>query len=383
MCVARMTLAEVVQQLREEEGVWFDGMDWSAKRWNAREQEEYERRVREERERKQEQRHRADGSDDSSAVTPRTSDSSPPPAARATPPAGERLKEWDIKSTIPVSPVLNPPRLLSPIPYIPETIAHLPPSSLDALRVVWREACTPLYHCRCSVSPAAVRAASPAVRDHEKEREKDTAAHGDGPCVVHIPSEDDATAGAESVAKLVEEDGGYRHTYEHENDGGSSDGGKGLEGLEALTAQELYWLQVEQDEGPGTWEREMQLAGAFAIDGEEDEEDADGDGDGDGEGEAFALNPAPAAWVAPGTERKRSVERLAILRPNSDGVHDINRLPYATVFVQGAADVKEFREVFKLLPHGIQHRSRGVTLQVTLDFAPSFFTECSSRTNRS
>jgi hypothetical protein len=44
--------------------------------------------------------------------------------------------EREIKPTIPVSPVLNPPRLLRPISYIPETIAHLPPYSLDPIKAV-------------------------------------------------------------------------------------------------------------------------------------------------------------------------------------------------------------------------------------------------------
>ncbi|KAJ6495422.1 hypothetical protein C8R45DRAFT_1134068 [Mycena sanguinolenta] len=38
-CTVKMTLAKVVVQLCEEEGVWFDGIDWSVKRRNAREAE--------------------------------------------------------------------------------------------------------------------------------------------------------------------------------------------------------------------------------------------------------------------------------------------------------------------------------------------------------
>jgi hypothetical protein len=58
--------------------VWFDGMDWSTKRLNARaEDEEREWEQEREREREREHRHRAEGGDDSSAGTPRTSDTSP------------------------------------------------------------------------------------------------------------------------------------------------------------------------------------------------------------------------------------------------------------------------------------------------------------------
>ncbi|KAJ7447483.1 hypothetical protein FB451DRAFT_1290439, partial [Mycena latifolia] len=58
--------------------------------------------------------------------------------------------------------VLDPPRLLRPIPYVPETIAHLPPYSLEALRAVRREACAPLYHCRCSICERAMAVAQVA-----------------------------------------------------------------------------------------------------------------------------------------------------------------------------------------------------------------------------
>ncbi|KAJ7089612.1 hypothetical protein C8R44DRAFT_751355 [Mycena epipterygia] len=296
MRAARMSLADVVQRLREG-GVWFDGMGWRASRRNARaEDEEREREQEREREREREGRHRAEGSDDSSAGTPRTSDTSPVLSTStlgtmpSPPPHGEReyeekqrkdkqhagalVEEREIKPTIPVSPVLNPPRLLRPIPYIPDTIAHLPPYSLDAIKAVWREACTPLYHCRCTVCEcemAAQQAAqggnaskattSPttttifvppaptlaAQENKETPREKDS----DGtPWVMHIPAEDETTAGAESVNKLVEDDGIYERS--------SNDGEKG-NGLE-----ELCWLQVVEDEGPGAWEREMELVDAMA-----------------------------------------------------------------------------------------------------------------------
>ncbi|KAF7326448.1 hypothetical protein MVEN_02615400 [Mycena venus] len=327
MRAARMSLADVVQQLREEEGVWFDGMDWSAKRRNAR-AEDQEREREQEREK---ERHRAEGSDDSYAGTPRTSDTSPVLSTStlgttpSPPPLGEReheerqrkekhaaarVEEREIKPTIPVSPVLNPPRLLRPIPYIPETIAHLPPYSLDAIKAVWREACAPLYHCRCTVceramaaqqaaqggnaskattSPATTTisvppAPTPAAKENkETPREKDS----DGsPWVMHIPAEDETTAGAESVIKLVEDDGMSRRTR-----------------------------------GPGAWEREMELVdemasgklktpysvdGAFLMDGEEYEDDDDDEE----ERGAFPLAAVPAGWTPTGTGRKRSVDEL-------------------------------------------------------------------------
>ncbi|KAJ7352239.1 hypothetical protein DFH08DRAFT_805516 [Mycena albidolilacea] len=117
-----------------EDGMRFDGMDWSAKRWNARKQEDERLREREcereherEREREHELRHRTEGSDDSAAGPPCTSDTSPVlstltlgatpsplPLAKCAP--RKETKEQDIKLSIPVSPVLNPPRLLCHIP---------------------------------------------------------------------------------------------------------------------------------------------------------------------------------------------------------------------------------------------------------------------------
>jgi hypothetical protein len=76
MRAARMSLADVVQQLREEEEVWFDGTDWSAKRRNAR-AEDQEREREQEREKERERGHGAEGCDDSYAGMPRTSDTSP------------------------------------------------------------------------------------------------------------------------------------------------------------------------------------------------------------------------------------------------------------------------------------------------------------------
>ncbi|KAJ6620853.1 hypothetical protein B0H10DRAFT_2355050 [Mycena sp. CBHHK59/15] len=55
---------------------------------------------------------------------------------------------------------LDRQRLLHPIPFVPETIAHLPPTSLEVLRTVWREACTPLYHCICSICKRAAETAA-------------------------------------------------------------------------------------------------------------------------------------------------------------------------------------------------------------------------------
>ncbi|KAF9254148.1 hypothetical protein L218DRAFT_1053011, partial [Marasmius fiardii PR-910] len=50
---------------------------------------------------------------------------------------------------------LDPPLLIHPIPYVPITSSHLPSYSLDTLKQIWREACSPLYHCQCKICERA------------------------------------------------------------------------------------------------------------------------------------------------------------------------------------------------------------------------------------
>ncbi|KAJ7918234.1 hypothetical protein B0H13DRAFT_2321557 [Mycena leptocephala] len=130
------------------------------------------------------------------------------------------VEEREINPMIPVSPVPDLPRLLGPIPYLPETITHLPLYSLDAIKPVWHEACAPLQYCRCTVCERAMAAQggntgkattsltttsapTPAAKENkEAPREKDS----DGsPWVMHIPAKDATTAGTEGVIKLVED----------------------------------------------------------------------------------------------------------------------------------------------------------------------------------
>ena len=77
--------------------------------------------------------------------------------------------------TIPMSPVLNPPRLLRPIPYVPVTTANIPHYNLEAFRAVsshfyiflsaffvnrdflldLEKGFAPWYHCRCRICERA------------------------------------------------------------------------------------------------------------------------------------------------------------------------------------------------------------------------------------
>lgn len=201
----------------------------------------------------------------------------------------------------------------------------------------------PLYHCRCTVceramaaqnggkapstttTSAAARASTPAPTPQQKqmsvaaEREKSVAPDGHW---VHVSSEDDADEeGADSVIKLVEEeeyDPDRDPRLERSRAGGKPTGR--LEGLEGLTDAELLWLQQEEAE-EDQWtakekdrgemeEREVVRRWEAAHPDYEDQYEEEEEDDTGGGGGGFMLNPAPAAWVAAGTGRKRSVDEL-------------------------------------------------------------------------
>jgi len=152
---ARMSIEDLLTELREEEGLWFDGFDWVERRMN-------DRREREKRERDasgDDSSTASSGSRSSNGTSPVLSTStlqttpSPPPI-----PPGDDKEAPDLEQqgstetprmrlakpvTIPVAPVLDPPRLLPSIPYVPVTAAHFPQYTLDALRMVCRYAFRP------------------------------------------------------------------------------------------------------------------------------------------------------------------------------------------------------------------------------------------------
>ncbi|KAF8623799.1 hypothetical protein AX15_006188 [Amanita polypyramis BW_CC] len=214
MRASKLNLEEVLRILREEEGVWFEGVDWAERRRNnAR-----DRMALDEDKKAYDQKASEMSSSSPTSTTgsgsSTTSDSksgassnatspvlststlqttpSPPPVSTS-PPLDVTPREGDIDClddptspethtnmlihvkpvapplpprpparliTIAVSPVLNPPRLLRPIPYVPVTLSHLPHYSLEAFRAVWREACAPLYHCRCKICERAMAKAN-------------------------------------------------------------------------------------------------------------------------------------------------------------------------------------------------------------------------------
>ncbi|KAJ3993032.1 hypothetical protein F5050DRAFT_1784774 [Lentinula boryana] len=161
----RMTLEDVMKELQDEV-TWFDGVDWLERRRNAR-------RDAAAREDATSDDHSTSSgssksSDESSTVTSPVLSTTTLQTTPSPPPIEEKTAGTDSKNvyravTIAVSPVLDPPRLIHPIPHVPVMAAHLPHFSLEAFRMVWREACAPLYHCRCKICERAQVAAGEAA----------------------------------------------------------------------------------------------------------------------------------------------------------------------------------------------------------------------------
>lgn len=163
---SKMGLEDVLAELRTP-GVWFDGVDWAAGGLDIggkREDDSLSITS---------ASTRSDGSHTTSPVLSTTTlhtTPSPPPSHSeekehepATTTSTARPKPPHVVIPIPVSPVLESPKLLHPIPYVPVTLAYMAQYSLEAFKQVWREACAPLYHCRCSVCERAMVKANVAA----------------------------------------------------------------------------------------------------------------------------------------------------------------------------------------------------------------------------
>jgi hypothetical protein len=135
---ARMTPDDIAESLRDE-GVWYDGIDWLERRRNGR-------RERDARERAAAKEARDDVDDSSSSSKSDSSHTTSPVLSTSTlqttpsPPPSEGKKEEEALSirpiSFPVSPILESPVLLHPIPYIPVTVVQMPFYSLEAFKMV-------------------------------------------------------------------------------------------------------------------------------------------------------------------------------------------------------------------------------------------------------
>ena len=149
---ARMSMEDLLTDLREEEGGWFEGFDWAEHRRN-------DRHARQKREQENGYGNTSDDSSTSSSGSRSSNDTSPVLSTTTlqttpSPPPMFAAEDNDTKVnkeagqqqspiarltkpvTIAIAPVLHPPRLLRAIPYIPVTISHMPQYSLDAFKVV-------------------------------------------------------------------------------------------------------------------------------------------------------------------------------------------------------------------------------------------------------
>ncbi|KAH6884062.1 hypothetical protein BKA70DRAFT_1411100 [Coprinopsis sp. MPI-PUGE-AT-0042] len=202
---SRMSLEDVVKILREEEAVWFDGVDWAQISKNK--VEANDARVRREaataasttsasppadeddRGSYEGEMYRTattasassgsgSGSGPSPVLSTTTLATTPSPHISASKHLSEdkmvdeegMVVEENPKILIPVSPILDQPKMLRPIPYVPMSIARFPQYTIEALKSVWREACAPLYQCRCSICERAAVAQAAAEARYEQAR---------------------------------------------------------------------------------------------------------------------------------------------------------------------------------------------------------------------
>ncbi|KAI0090569.1 hypothetical protein BDY19DRAFT_992009 [Irpex rosettiformis] len=156
----KMSLEDVVKELRDQD-TWSKGVDWAERRRIRPKQQQEQRRTRSE-------------DDDTSSSRSGSSHTTSPVLSTTTlqttpspPPIGGKEEDAEpspIASSpvipVPESPSVQASSLIRPIPYVPVTIAHLPRYSMDSIRIVWREACTPLYQCRCSICDRTMLAAN-------------------------------------------------------------------------------------------------------------------------------------------------------------------------------------------------------------------------------
>jgi len=161
----KMSLEDVLTLLREEEGVWYDGVDWVEKRKNEDDNKsnaqvaEAVSKVDEPDLQKEDDLDSTTSSsssgNDSGKLSARGSSNATSPVLSTStlqttpspPPIIEDIQKKDHATSqqrtyssyprmIPVDPVKYPPRLLNKIPYIPVTLAHMPFDSLETFKNV-------------------------------------------------------------------------------------------------------------------------------------------------------------------------------------------------------------------------------------------------------
>ncbi|PFH47479.1 hypothetical protein AMATHDRAFT_198000 [Amanita thiersii Skay4041] len=278
---SKMTLEEVLRILREEGGVWFDGVDWAERRMN-----DAQSRMRKEQGRMEGEQNTSEMPSDSpssstgsssstasdsksgatsSATSPVLSTStlqttpSPPPATTSSS-STTATTVTARPITIAVSPVLDPPKLLRPIPYVPVTLSHLPQYSLEAFRAVWREACAPLYHCRCKICERAmVKANADAAASSQ----------ANGSIPVSQALESRQSASSPSLPTREHRDG-LKNPHEIRLEEATEIDGDGEEEIEVELEEYAQDEEIEYEEEEEEEEEELEVSSTFGEYGERD-----------------------------------------------------------------------------------------------------------------
>ncbi|KAG6382190.1 hypothetical protein JVT61DRAFT_840 [Boletus reticuloceps] len=323
--VAKMGLEEVLAELKAP-GVWFDGVDWTAgglQRDNdrhsasARERDNESGRDREsEREREREEdsassaSSRSGGSHTTSPVLSTTTlqtTPSPPPTHEKDKCAGERdatLRKQppSVAIPIPISPVLPSPRLIHPIPYVPVTLVHMAQYSFEAFKNVWREACAPLYHCRCTICERAMVRANMAAGHTVPSQGQAPGSGG------HANSSPNVNTGATQQAPVVHQS----HPHPH----GTQQGHQPTEiVLEEVHTAPRHVLAQEEEEEEEMYEEEEdeEEEGDEEVEEEEEEESEDSS-----VGAYTLVHPRVHTPTHPQTHAKIAPPRLNPRKRSSD-----------------------------------------------------------------
>ncbi|KAK2464403.1 hypothetical protein APHAL10511_003551 [Amanita phalloides] len=301
MRASKIILEDLLKILREEEGVWFDGVDWAERRRNNAQDHITTD------EKKESDQKASEMSTDSpisttgsgssttsgsksgassgatspvlSTSTLQTTPSPPPvssssPSLDATPREGDDCLDDSSVSgsnvptkpaapplsprsstrliTIAISPILNPPRMLRPIPHVPITLSHLPHYSLEAFRAVWREACAPLYHCRCKICERAMAKAN-----------ADAAANAQANGSLPVSSQAPETRSSPQIS-----DQGLKKPVEIRLDVAMEADGEGEEEVELSRDEEEEEVEYEE-EYEEEEEEEIEISSTFGEHGEE------------------------------------------------------------------------------------------------------------------
>ncbi|KAK7437631.1 hypothetical protein VKT23_018530 [Stygiomarasmius scandens] len=275
---SKMSLQDVARELRECEGIWWDGWDWSRFPNVNKTKDKHTRDS------------SGSASDEGSTPASTTSGASgtgtSPVLSTSTlgttpsPPPHHNDKSSSItvvgsddpvpapaplQIPIPISPVLDPPRLLRPIPYIPMNIGYLPSYSSEALKNVWREACAPLYHCRCRICLRATEKANAGAQGQGRQQQtQQVPEKKDQAQVQHVERVEVKSTGGDGEIQLVQIQLDEAAAGEH------GDG----QGEEVEYASDQYeYSEEEEEEYEYEYEGYEEQVGEETVVGAEEEED--------------------------------------------------------------------------------------------------------------